>query len=211
VQEIDLQSALTTNVFKLGQLELEAYGDRIFVVEDEFRSGYECTQCDGKGTLSCEGCLGSGVETCDNCKGSGESSLVPGAKCTQCKGEKTQVCTTCHGAKTEVCPGCGGRGGLLVVPEASVRRPTTGTIVSIGWRVNNRAMKLWAWLIGKKIVQHGQSVMYTSFSGHVYELELPDGGQIVIRVIQEPDIISRVSGHLELRRVKKTQALGSAA
>ena len=110
-----------------------------------------------------------------------------------------------------MCPGCGGKGGLLVVPEASVRRPTTGTIVSIGWRVNNRAIKLWAWLIGKKIVEHGQSVMYTSFSGHVYELELPDGGQIVIRVIQEDDIISRVRGHLELRRVKKTQALGSAA
>jgi hypothetical protein len=211
MQELDFQSAIATNILKLGTLNLEAYGDRIVVIEDEFRSGYECTTCGGKGKIPCEQCEGTGAEVCDNCNGSGESSLVPGAKCTQCKGEKTQPCGTCNGSMTEVCPGCNGKGGLLVVPEQSVRRPTTGVIVSIGWRVNNRAMRCWAWIIGKKIVQRGQSVMYTSFSGHVYELELPDGGQIVIRVIQESDIISRVSGHLELRRVKKTAALGSAA
>lgn len=211
MQEIDLKSAIDTNVLKLGALTLEAYGDRIVVIEDEFRSGYECTQCGGKGTLICETCDGSGVEFCDNCKGSGESSLVPGAKCTQCEGERTQPCGMCRGSKIETCPGCDGKGGLLVVPEQSVRRPTTGSVVSIGWRVNNRIARLWAAILGKKIVERGTSVMYTSFSGHVYELEIPDHGQIVIRVIQESDIISLVSGHLELRRVKKSAAMSSAA
>jgi len=209
--EIDFQSALKTNIFKLGALSLEAYGDRIYVIEDEFRSGYECVQCGGSGTLPCSECDGKGTETCDNCKGSGESSLVPGAKCTQCKGDKTQTCRSCLGVRTEVCPGCEGKGGLLVVPDASIRRPTTGVVVSLGWRIDNWVARLMARLQGKKQLQRGVSVMYTSFSGHVYELETPEGTQIVIRVIQENDILSLVSGHLELRRVKKSQAVGTAA
>lgn len=211
MQEIDLQSVLQTNILKLGELELEAYGDRVYVIEDAFRSGYECSQCGGSGTLPCSECKGKGAEPCDNCKGSGESSLVPGAKCTQCKGDKVQVCKACNGTRTEVCPGCDGKGGLLVVPEASARRPTTGIVVSLGWKVNNRFARLWAWIVGKRPLVRGVSVMYTSFVGHVYELETPNGEQIVIRVIQEPDILSLVSGHLELRRVKKSQALGTAA
>jgi hypothetical protein len=209
--EIDLQSALTTNIVMLGALNIEAYGDRIIVVEDEFRSGYECASCDGSGTVPCFGCNGKGSQTCGNCKGSGESSLVPGAKCTQCKGDKVQACYVCNGSRSQRCPGCDGKGGLLVVPEASARRPTTGTVVSLGWRINNRMYRFWAKILGKKPILRGVSVMYTSFSGHVYELETPDGGQIVLRVIQDSDIISLVSGHLELRRVKKSQALGTAA
>lgn len=182
MQEIDIKSAVETNVLNLGGMTLEAAADRIIVVEDEFKSGYECSMCEGAGTLICE-----------NCNGSGKSSISKDARCSKCQGRKNIVCPECKG-KTVV------EGGL-VVPEASVRRPTTGTIVSVGPDV--------------KRFERAQSVIYTSFSGHVFELNAFDlAGReivIVIRVIQESDILAKVSGHLELRRVKKSAALGSAA
>jgi co-chaperonin GroES (HSP10) len=214
VQEIDLKSAIETNVLKLGALTMEAFNDRLLVIEDEFRSGYECTVCLGKTKVPCAKCGAKGYAVCDNCRGSGHSILVPGAKCTVCLGVGKLVCEGCNGAKTTACEACGGRGvteGGLVIPEASERRPTTGVVVSTGWKVNSRIARFLAWFTRKQIIQRGQSVIYTSFSGHVYDLELPNDEVVVIRVIQETDILSIVSGHLELRRVKKTQALGSAA
>lgn len=185
MQEIDIKSAVETNVLNLGGMTMEAAGDRIIVVEDEFKSGYECGMCEGAGTLICE-----------NCNGTGKSSISKDARCSQCQGRKSVTCPECKG-KTVV------EGGL-VVPEASVRRPTTGTIVSVGPDVTLRGR-----------FARADSVIYTSFSGHVFELNAFDlAGReivIVIRVIQESDILAKVSGHLELRRVKKTQALGSAA
>ena len=209
--EIDLQSAIKTNAVKLGSFTTEAYNDRMIVIEDEFRSGYECTTCLGSGKVKCYPCSGSGTTACSNCNGTGESSIVPGAKCTQCKGDKLQPCLYCAGSMVDICPGCGGKGGLLVVPEASVRRPTTGVVVSLGWKLNSFMSRFWAFFMGKRILSRGQSVMYTSFSGHTYDLEMPDGSKIVIRILQESDILTTVEGHLELRRVKKSAALGSAA
>jgi co-chaperonin GroES (HSP10) len=185
MQEINIKDAIETNVLNLGGMTLEASADRIIVVEDEFKSGYECGMCEGAGSLVCE-----------NCNGTGKSSISKDARCSQCQGRKNIVCPECKG-KTVV------QGGL-VVPEASVRRPTTGTIVSIGPDVEARGR-----------FTRAQSVIYTSFSGHVFELNAFDlAGReivIVIRVIQESDILAKVSGHLELRRVKKSAALGSAA
>lgn len=185
MQEIDIKSAVETNVLNLGGLTLEACADRLIVVEDEFKSGYECGMCDGVGTLICE-----------NCNGSGRSSVSKDARCSQCQGRKNVVCPECKG-KTVV------EGGI-VIPDASSRRPTTGTIVSVGPDVEQRGR-----------YKRAQSVIYTSFSGHVFELNAFDlSGReiiIVIRVIQESDILAKVSGHLELRRVKKSMAVGSAA
>ena len=183
MQEINIKSAIETNVLKLGTLTMEAFNDRLLVIEDEFRSGYECPDCVGKKKIK-----SPELEelVCENCEGSGKSVISKEARCSRCKGTGRTICPTCQG-----------RGGVIVVAEQSERRPTTGTVVSIGDRVER--------------AQRGESVIYTSFSGHVYDLELPGGEQIVIRVIQESDILAKVSGHLELRRVKKTQALGSAA
>jgi hypothetical protein len=183
VQELNFKSAIETNILKLGVLTMEAFNDRMLVVEDEFRSGYECPDCVGKKKIK-----SPELEelVCESCDGSGKSIISKEARCSACRGSGRTLCATCQG-----------KGGVIVVAEASERRPTTGTVVSIGEEVHG--------------IERGESVIYTSFSGHVYDLELPGGETIVIRVIQKPDILAKVSGHLELRRVKKSQAVGTAA
>jgi co-chaperonin GroES (HSP10) len=180
--ELDFKSAIETNIINLGEMTLEASEDRIIVIEDEFVSGYECTTCDGVGSIVCE-----------NCHGTGQSIINKDARCSACKGAKNIVCPSCKGKTVEE--------GGLVIPDASVRRPTTGTIASIGPEVTT--------------YKRGQAVIYTSFSGHVFELNAYDTKvrqvQIVIRIIQASDILAKVTGHLELRRLKKSQAVGTAA
>jgi co-chaperonin GroES (HSP10) len=215
--EIDLKSAIETNVIVLGALTMEASGNRILVLEDEFRSGMECPACVGKRKIK-----SPELEelVCENCEGSGRSMISKEARCSRCKGTGRTICEKCKG-----------KGGVLIVAEQSERRPTTGQILSIGSEifctlcdgaggssgqvgdgiVNSKDCPRCKGTGGTQTFQRGQSVIYTSFSGHCWDLELPNGEQIVIRVIQESDILAKVSGHLELRRVKKTQALGSAA
>jgi co-chaperonin GroES (HSP10) len=216
LHEIDLKSAIETNVLKLGALTMEAFNDRLLVIEDEFRSGYECPACVGKKKIK-----SPELEelVCENCEGTGKSVISKEARCPRCKGSGRTLCEVCNG-----------KGGVIVVAQASERRPTTGTVVSIGDSIHCKRCG-GKGLVGKikgegletqlcqrcdgtggsHSVQRGEAVIYTSFSGHVYDLELPGGEQIVIRVIQESDILAKVSGHLELRRVKKSAAVGSAA
>jgi co-chaperonin GroES (HSP10) len=138
----------------------------------------------------CSSCGGRGVVNCENCQGTGKSVIVKDGKCSRCQGSKVMKC-----------PACDGKGGTIVVPEVSERRPTTGQIVSVGPKITQYA--------------RGESVLYPSFAGHVLDLEATDidGNAVVaaIRILQESDILAKVSGHLELRRVKKSAALGSAA
>lgn len=98
------------NTFDLGTLKFWALGDRLLVQEDEFRTGYECSQCDGTCRVACT-----------ECDGTGKSPRVKSARCSTCTGEGTIIC-----------PSCNGKGGLLIAPQESERRPTTGVIVSLG-------------------------------------------------------------------------------
>jgi co-chaperonin GroES (HSP10) len=138
----------------------------------------------------CGTCAGSGVVRCANCDGTGKSVIVKDGKCSHCQG-----------AKTLACPTCGGKGGTLVLPEASERRPTTGQIISTGPEIT-------------KFVR-GQSVLYQSFSGHVLDLEATsvDGRPVVaaIRILQESDILAKITGHMDLRRTRSSKAMGTAA
>ena len=100
-----------TDVFDIGTLKFWAFGDRVLIQEDEFKSGYECSTCGGGGKVTCDACGGAGVS---------KTSAV-GARCS-----------TCEGSGKLTCSECGGKGGVLVVPEVSQRRPTTGVVVSAG-------------------------------------------------------------------------------
>lgn len=177
--EIDLVSALKTNVLKLGSMELEAHADRIIVVQDDFVSGYECLTCKGKQEVVCEGC-----------RGTGHSLVVKDGKCSRCQGRKSIVCPTCNG-----------KGGVLIIPDNAERRPTTGEILSVGPLV--------------KHFERGQSVIYPSFAGHVWDLTAVDvhGREVTVVVVclREDEVLAKVSGHLELRRVRKSRAVGTAA
>lgn len=97
------------NKFILEDLAFAAFGDRILIQEDEFRSGYECPTCNGHGEVKCSNCHGKGKV-----------------------GEREFKCTHCNGGGSTQCAECHGKGGMLVVPEIVQRKPTTGKIVSIG-------------------------------------------------------------------------------
>jgi co-chaperonin GroES (HSP10) len=96
--------------FEVGTVKFAAFGDRYLVVEDEFRSGYECQSCNGSGRVACMYCDGKGEYERDG---------------------RSFKCSSCSGGKL-TCPQCGGKGGLLVIPDISKRRPTTGQVVSCG-------------------------------------------------------------------------------
>ena len=172
--KIDPQS----NVVQLGAMTLEAHADRLIILQDDFRSGYECPVCKTKGEV-----------TCENCFGSGRSVVVKDGKCSVCNGNGLQIC-----------PECNGKGATLIVPDNAERRPTTGTIVSVGERAK---------------FKRGDSVIYPSFAGHAFDLSATDihGNEVVavIVILRDEDVLAKVSGHLEFRRVKRSAAMGTAA
>lgn len=109
------ETAWTPAWYKAGPVEFAAFGDRLLIIEDQFRSGYECKACDGAGETACDQCGGAGKYK---------------------RGERTFKCSQCTNGKVK-CAECGGKGGVLVVPDVSQRRPSTGRVVSIGEKVKN--------------------------------------------------------------------------
>lgn len=97
--------------YEVGSLKFWAVGDRLLIEEDEFRSGYECAVCGGKGRV-----------TCSNCKGLGTINLGgPDLQCSECGGQRERTCQACNG-----------NGALIVTPDIVQRRPTSGRVVSAG-------------------------------------------------------------------------------
>jgi Chaperonin 10 Kd subunit len=160
------------NVYHAGPIGFEADFDKIMVLEDDFKSGYECDDCKKSGKIKCP--------DCDD----GSSRLNHDVQCK-----------TCHQTMLIDCPACKGKGEFLVIPDSSQRRPTTGTVVSVGESVKKRKL--------------GHRVMYPSFCGEVMDLKGVDAAgkeiSIVVRFIAEKETIARMSGTMELRRVSKQQ------
>jgi len=197
VAELDFESAIQSNWIKLGTLEMEAAGDRVIVVQDEFRSGYECLRCRAQDIRMLDQLHQASVIVCPDCAGLGSqlSTVVSGAK---------KTCAPCDGRGWVVCPDCAGTGaagGGISHAQESEKRPTTGTIVSKGWKVTH--------------YERGESVIYPSFAGHFWDLSAVDlegkPVDVTLGVLREDEIIARVKGHLELRRVKRSTALHTAA
>lgn len=165
-----------SNVLDLGNgLEFEAFADRILVLEDEFRSGYECTDCGG-----------ATKKVCSQCGGEGHYINA---------GSVEVKCSECGGDGRVTCPTCGGKGGLLITPEVSARRPASGKIVSVGPGVYQNGV-----LIPMR-AKVGQSVLYSNFAGYVVDLARA-GQPITIRILHENEILCGIKGHLTLTNFK---------
>lgn len=158
----DVEITRNEGVFEVEGLKFWALGDRVLIQEDEFKSGYECGECEGKGAVECVECEGKGSH---------------GVK----------KCSHCGGQGVVRCQACGGKGGLLVAPETAQRRPTTGRVVSLGEAC--------------KVLELGQSVMYSNFAGYVVDLARA-GKTITIRILHESEVLCGMDGQLQLRNLK---------
>jgi len=175
------------NFFHLGETSLEATFDRVLVLIDQFKSGYECSRCAGSGKVPCSDCIG------------GKSAL-----------NTNMTCKSCRGKMTIPCPDCDGKGGLLVVPETSQNPPQAGTIVSIGEDVGKGVQRLFGAIRvqakeeSQVPLKIGDRVMFGRFAGHDLSLQTTDGSAVNLRLLNESEILCRMRGSLEMRKVGKS-------
>lgn len=140
---------------------LRAIGHRILVLEDEFKSGYECRSCGGSGHTD---------EICPYCKGTTFYKADPerGA-CRDCEVGSSD------GRKSlgyRICPECKGTTGVIIVPDEAKRRPCTGVILSKG----------------KDVIEFevGSRVLYTNYTGTDFEIL----GGIKLRIMLDHDVMA---------------------
>ena len=170
------------NVLRIGPLELEASGDYLILLRDEFRSGYECRTCNG-----------SGETPCVFCGGTGNSPLTTDSFCTMCEGRKTQVCPSCKGKTVEE--------GGIVVPDNKKNLPTTGTIVSTG--PNVKYLRRQQEVMFPNYAGHQLELSAVDLEGNEIDIN--------ICIMHESEVICKCRGHLELRRLKKKIAAFTTA
>lgn len=96
-----------------GKIAIEADEDKIIILLDRFKSGFECEKCKGEGIFT----------QCPNCAGSGANRL--GGNCSVCSGVPSAWVN-------KVCSTCNGNGQRIILMETSKQLPTTGIIVSVG-------------------------------------------------------------------------------
>lgn len=189
----------TPNVIWIGETGFEADADKLIILVDEFRSGYECLTCLAKDIRS----FGEGgatkqisMVTCPECSGNGKRPKAGNPNLTV-------KCSECEGKGVVPCPDCGGRGGLVATPKQTEGAPTTGKIVSIGPKVEE----------GKRGI--GDRVMFSSYAGNEYVVngKLADGTekQVALRILRDEEVLTRIHGILKLRQVKKAMALHTLA
>jgi co-chaperonin GroES (HSP10) len=62
--------------YKVGDVGFSALGDRVVIVEDQFKSGYECETCGGSGKVPST-IAGGKPKVCPTCDGKGGLLVVP--------------------------------------------------------------------------------------------------------------------------------------
>jgi len=185
----------TENIIYVGNTGFEASDDHLIVLQDEFRSGYECARCGDKDHRIKRGGLDGQTESvvdCDNCDGMGKYP----------KNGLEIRCSHCEGTGKIACPDCNGRGSKTIVqPQSTKGRPTTGIVVSVGKNAPT--------------YQRGEKLCYPSFAGHAFDLAgVDDEGkarEATLVILTERDILAKVHGTLEKRNVKRSMALSTGA
>lgn len=147
----------TNGVVVNGTLRFEIKAGRnILILEDEFKSSYDCKECKGAGKIRA---------TCLKCEGTGELEKGRGTA----EFPLTDTCGKCDGKGYEDrdCKVCNGKGCTVEIPKNQQKKPTSGTIVSVGPKA--------------KIYKVGDRVCYTTYTGH----HLPFSENDRIRVMHE--------------------------
>jgi hypothetical protein len=164
-----------SNIYHAGPIGFEASFDRVLVLEDEFRSGYECDSCNQ-----------TGKAVCANCGGQGRTELILQ------QGTVAKKCSHCNGDGKVSCPDCNGKGMLLEIPDVAKRRPTTGQIVSVGAEVRG-------YQLHESVAYPNFCGEVWDLSGIDTEgIERT----VVLRIMKEREILCKVTGQLSLRRMK---------
>lgn len=138
-----LKTKETDNVIFIvaGKLGLEAVEDKILILIDKFKSGYECKDCNETGIYV--GC---------DCTRNREFGVNTNGKSCSFK-EACSKQTISSSCKT-----CNGTGQTLVMPENARAIPTSGVIVSIGPLVDKRK-------IGERVLFGAHTGYYLPFKG----------------------------------------------
>lgn len=133
------------------------HGDNIIILEDEFKSSYDCTTCKGVGEVEWN-CL-----KCD------------GAGCSRCGGT---------GKMMRNCDVCKGKGALIELPDQAKSRPTSGTVQCVGPLVMYR-FHIFNWHFGlrKNGYKQGDKVAYSGYTGHL----IPFKGNTRLRIMRETE------------------------
>ena len=188
------------------EVAMEALNDNIIILEDPFRTGFECKACDGEGHTQevCKTCLGNKVVAINKDFNVGAATLTEEdkkalpphfvammeRKAKEQKEEKIvsgglEPCQKCLCLDKQgrpyitgfvQCEICKGRGASMVVPEDSMRRPTSGLVKSLGPLC--------------KFLQAGDRVVYSNQMGHCINYK----HNVVFRTMREDEIMMRLHG-----------------
>jgi hypothetical protein len=190
----NIETNFDQNVITLGAAGFEAHADRLIILQDDYRSGLECPTCLDETKHTVQGREVSTV-ACPSCLGEGKRPKAGNAVLLV-------KCTECDGAGWIICPDCNGKGGTIILADDQKGRPTTGVIVSIGPEVKQ------TWTRGDKCI-------YPAHAGHAYDLKgLTREGKVVdvvLVILRDQEILSRMHGTLEQNQVKKSMALHTLA
>lgn len=166
-----------------GDLVLEATLDRVIILQDPERTGMECTKCDGTGHTE---------EKCPHCKGTGcFKGNVEDGPCPDCEIGTSDARKSLGYVLCSVCKGNGT--SSIIIPDDQKTRPTTGKIVSLGPLANYyRNEGEWVPLPENAHFKVGDKVMFTNYSGTVFELGKKR--EIKIRYLRANEVLSKLHG-----------------
>ena len=225
----DIATNFDENVIWVGAAGFEAHADRLIILQDESRSGFECGKCLDKNKHTVQGREVSTIP-CVACQGKGRRPKAGNP-------DLVVKCSDCGGEGWIICPDCEGKGGTLVFSDKQKLRPTTGVIVSIGPDVGDKCLACMGKGIqtfttvsngphtencavckGKGLVptwKRGDKCIYPSTAGFAYDLEgRTEEGKVVecvLIILRDQDILSKMHGLLEQNQVKRSAALHTLA
>lgn len=149
-------------------LALECTDDNMCVLQDKFKTGYECSTCGGESYLN---------EDCEACKGAGKVSIGTEYErfCSLCCPDFLRESMGMQPGK-KVCPTCKGKGALIIAPQVSEARPTSGVIKSVGPNVKHLKVE--------------DRILFSVFAGTAVKLKQKN----VIRIMHEHEAYCKMYG-----------------